>query len=407
MATFIIRGATSAGPGGRELAFAAIAFVAGAAVFGLTKFDETATRLGTAAALVVCAAGLWSALRFMGRSGKYRAGCLPRLSYVAAIGILIASTKLSLIEGFLFIPVVLFVGAVGNLLASSAAKQTMKVESEAAQLLDRQLAAGRPTDPFFVFLRPFYITGKIKLPNPRKSSFVLLPGYYVPNSVDWESEFAQEVERFGRYVALGSPREAVGAARITTPDREWRQTFVRLATFADAIFVIPSLRPGSQFELGWLRQSGLLSKCVFLWPSGFGAIAEKHGDTWEAIARSLGVLDADASRVGGGALATFHADGTIDRFTMSLPVGSGRKLRALLEHLIPGVRTHPMNEFEATFRRCQTALNEAEPEPEPIIQADEEMEEEEPLVELTALTCAACGKPLPDTFICASCDQSA
>ena len=388
--TLSIPAAPPAGPALREKFFATVAVVAGAGGAISTFFDDRSTLAELWIAFLLVVPAVMAAGRLL-KGGKYRAGWVSWLFYAAAIAVLIWSLQFELWISFLFIPVVLFIGSLGNLVKQIAARNRSVADSDRAVSIERELAAGQPTERFFLFLRPFYVTGKIAVPNPKKGSQVLLPSFYVEDVVDWETLFAEQVERFGRFVALGRPAEAVGAARIATSEREWREKFVRLAAFADAIFIIPSNRSGTSFEIQWLRERGLLRKCAFVWPANFASVAAQHGD-------------AMTDHNPGGALYTLGPGGAVDLMIAPLPVDARRHLFMALTRVLTLIRTDGLRDFERTLQQVRSevdalppfvlTVDDVVPEPEP-----------EPAIELTDLVCVECGRVLTDGFVCRLCER--
>ena len=368
--------------------------------------DADSTQLEMLSAGVLLIAGTIGAARLL-KSGKYRSGLSSWLFYAGAIGLLIYSTTIHLILALLMIPLILFVGSLGNLAHGIAARKTMEVDSDRAASIERELAAGRRTERFFLFLRPFYVTGKLGVANPRKSSLVLSPAYYAPDVVDWETLFAEQVERFGRFVALGRPEEAVGAGRISTSEREWREKFIRLATLADAIFVIPSNRAGTRFEIDWLRDRGWLNKCVFVWPGAFDSVAAQYGENGAEILRGVGAARLAEAGAAGGAMYTLDGDERVDLLIAPLPIAQPQRMFSALSKVLSVVRTDGLSYFERSLALCQSFIDALPPPAEQVDEVEPEEEQEEPAVELTGLACDACGRILDDGFVCATCEGEA
>jgi hypothetical protein len=127
--------------------------------------------------------------------------------------------------------------------------------------------AQQPEKSFFLYLRPFAITGLLSTANPEHAPGPMVPRAYTqPKVIDFESRLAAAIESLGPLVALGHPGEQFGAGRILSPDDGWKQDFESLARRAKAILIIPSNTPGTVWEIDWLVQGGLISKCIFVMP---------------------------------------------------------------------------------------------------------------------------------------------
>lgn len=141
---------------------------------------------------------------------------------------------------------------------------------------------GRAPPPFFLYLRPFY-ADELLVENPRASSIPFLPSHYYEPAVSWESVFAERVETFGRFVSLGTTSDSLSADRIESDESTWMNDFVLLASFANCIFVWPSTRPGTRWEINWLLRKDLVRKSVFVIADGYDAFTEMCGDTWDYV----------------------------------------------------------------------------------------------------------------------------
>ena len=134
-------------------------------------------------------------------------------------------------------------------------------EAEAALLL-RQLRDGeRITRDFFVYVRSFETTRRLR--PPMFYSLYLLQRLHAN---ELESYLALSLKRAGLLVALGMPEENMGAARVRTGDETWQSDIEQLLRWAKGVLVIPSDHAGTRWELELLRSEGLLHKCVFVMP---------------------------------------------------------------------------------------------------------------------------------------------
>jgi len=145
---------------------------------------------------------------------------------------------------------------------------------------------------FFLYLRPFYLTGRMQLKNPAHVSF---PGairhYTAKGIIDFETALERAVRKSGPLVALGQPGEMLGAGRIAASDEDWRAKFYALARVAHLIFVVPSHKSGTKEEIDWLRQNDYLGKCVFLMPPKFSKSKLDAAKCWNQATAVLAASD--------------------------------------------------------------------------------------------------------------------
>ena len=103
---------------------------------------------------------------------------------------------------------------------------------------------------------------------------------------DFETELADAVESQAQLVALGKPGEQIGAGRIESADDDWQAKFKELATRAVAIFLLPSLQPGTRAEIdAILSTDEWLAGTMFFVPPNdtvLGASAGVHLDVGAA-----------------------------------------------------------------------------------------------------------------------------
>lgn len=125
---------------------------------------------------------------------------------------------------------------------------------------------GNGAPRFSLYLRPFYITSK--LPAVIGSSLLSfeLEGEALP--VDLETVLETAIEPFAPLVGLGRPQEAAGAGRIETENTDWQNAIRHLIEKATLIFVLPSERSGTLWELSFLKEKDLLARCIFIMPGG-------------------------------------------------------------------------------------------------------------------------------------------
>lgn len=84
---------------------------------------------------------------------------------------------------------------------------------------------------------------------------------------DLETLLAHLVEPWAPLIGLGTPGEQLGAGRLESSDPTWRDQVVQLSAAAQRIFLLPSNRPGTAWELDHIApRPHLLAKPVFIVP---------------------------------------------------------------------------------------------------------------------------------------------
>ena len=146
-------------------------------------------------------------------------------------------------------------------------------DKKAAKILKmlRKNPGQAPRARYLVYLRPFFTTGHLGIKNKRKfSSIPILPMYHAKNAEseleDIEAILVRAFEPLGLLVAIGKPGEQFGSGRIPSDDHTWKVDVERLVRHAQMVIVIPSERPGTAWEINFLRNKGYLYKCVFMMP---------------------------------------------------------------------------------------------------------------------------------------------
>ncbi|KJY43416.1 hypothetical protein VR41_03330 [Streptomyces sp. NRRL B-1568] len=115
---------------------------------------------------------------------------------------------------------------------------------------------------YVLYLRPFLST--TQLPSgPLHGDMTMKPAQHI----DMELIFRRAFKRNRLFVALGKPGEAEGAARFLTSEKNWWNTFVKLAKEAEMIVLLPSAREGTFREAQWISQNGMLGKCLIFMPA--------------------------------------------------------------------------------------------------------------------------------------------
>jgi hypothetical protein len=137
---------------------------------------------------------------------------------------------------------------------------------------------------FGLYLRPFFSTGKIRVNLLRDAS------------MDWDFEtlFAYSLKGYLPIIALGQPGEHLGAGRIETQDDDWQALASDLIERADCIYIIPSNRPGTLWEMKYLKENHLLDKTIFIMPpeariAGNEGLFSSHWDVTKVSASEFGI----------------------------------------------------------------------------------------------------------------------
>lgn len=140
--------------------------------------------------------------------------------------------------------------------------QAQRRRDARATRLARAVMAGEPVERFALYLRPFVTSDRLAAQAPPA-----FPMAEVPVHLDAETLLARGLRATVPVIALGKSGDTVeGAARVTVSDDAWRETVEALARRAEFIVMVPLSRPGTMWELEWLKQSNLLSKIVFIMP---------------------------------------------------------------------------------------------------------------------------------------------
>jgi len=162
---------------------------------------------------------------------------------------------------------------------------------------------------FYLYLRAFNLTARMQIKNPERSIIPLSSFYNQPFDVEFESQLANALEGFGPLIGLGKPGEHYGAGRISSDEEGWKSDLQKLATGSKLIFVIPSPTSGTLWEIGWLKETGFLCKCVFVMPpssSPAGDIPGMWSRAVEAVNKFEIKLPPYSSK---GALLSFDSQG--------------------------------------------------------------------------------------------------
>jgi hypothetical protein len=280
---------------------------------------------------------------------KFGPGKLARTLYFVASMIvvvpLLVESRHGLPPGVSTLEFIAFMGAVGvlagaltygasRLSAAFRRRQQKKRDRRAAAIME-DARAGRPPD-FSLYLRAFETTGGM---HEIKDIGTALGAY---EDTDFESELAEAVENNIPLVGLGKPGEQEGAGRWPTSDATWQADVEVLARAALLLFLLPSARAGTLWELDWIIANRLLGKTVFVQPP-YDAKRRRGKEPkplydWEAawkevraagLTRSLKFPEFRRR----GAFFTFAADGAVAVYTEMRGVAGWILARRVNRHL--------------------------------------------------------------------------
>lgn len=161
------------------------------------------------------------------------------------------------------------VGMIGIFLHSRG-KHTLRLyrDWDAERLSDLLLSeqTHKQVPPLFLYFRPFKTTGQLHLRNPESDVAGPMPVMFEGKTMELESILREGLERYGALVGLGRSGEADGAGRVESSEESWRQKAAMLADKARLILLMPSDRAGTLEEMQLVRQTGYLTKTLFLMP---------------------------------------------------------------------------------------------------------------------------------------------
>lgn len=172
--------------------------------------------------------------------------------------------------------------------------RVQRKRDERAQALGGAISSGAPPHKYCLYLRPFTVTGKVPIcvldstMQAKTPKGKPLPPTQDQRFLDFETLLAMALDSYAPLIGLGHPGEQVGAGRIQTADENWQTEFLRLASAAHLILLIPSSRKGTAWELNTvLEDPTLLSKTVFIIPPDSGTSAI-YGDTLRSFEANAG-----------------------------------------------------------------------------------------------------------------------
>jgi len=235
----------------------------------------------------------------------------------------------------------LFLGFCARPLSRRYKSREQRKRDERAAAILAACREGRRRE-FSLYLRSFETTGRM----PFEAEMM---GVEVANNMgddavaDFETSLAHAVENGAPMLALGRPGEQIGAGRILTTEEGWQGDLSLLAREATVIFLAPSTRPGTMWEIDWLIDARLLHKTIWVQPpTGWGSLRHALGKArfdWKAMwDQIIGTMQSKGLQPPPfdkrGTLFTFDNNGTL-RVTSTLKGHAGaRGLGAFLrKHL--------------------------------------------------------------------------
>lgn len=167
------------------------------------------------------------------------------------------------------------------------------ISDKQARIAFIKIVKGKP-EVFTLYLRAFDTTEQVRFAPKRSfvwrmlqvAKFVLYSVFIGPFSgaegrerafvrmfVDRRSQSELEQAIWDDYrlgtplLALGNSDGKFGAGKIATTDANWKETAALLVEKSRAIICLPDDNAGTLWELGLLRQTGAISKTIFVMPS--------------------------------------------------------------------------------------------------------------------------------------------
>jgi hypothetical protein len=149
---------------------------------------------------------------------------------------------------------------------------------EADEIDRAALACVESGGRYFLYLRSFEFENDVRL---REDSFEAWMRTCWTRALRTSPRFyvAMALKQWGPTLGIGGVR-GPGMTLYTSSDMGWQQDFVRLAEGAAGIFVLPSVTPGSAWELDWLCVN-TLDKTVFLFPPQYAVSRDAWDPFWD------------------------------------------------------------------------------------------------------------------------------
>jgi len=159
-----------------------------------------------------------------------------------------------------------------------------------AKIIRDDVLAGKQTDPFFVFLRPFDIDGKFyAAPSCIPADYAYVEEYGWPTADhDMENALANMVYSHGLLIAISDKPGEAGAGYFKSTDETWQEEVPAICDPAAGIFMVPFASVGTAWEVDLLVHSSWLEKTFFVMPAeqprrlGIKGMTVDYRDMWSA-----------------------------------------------------------------------------------------------------------------------------
>jgi hypothetical protein len=285
---------------------------------------------------------------------SFRSGALARksmgLAYLLAVPIgLWSAAQLDAWWHYLlvFLGFILLPPAVGFGLAEKYKRvHQRKRDDRAAAILDQ--AYRGETGPYCLYLRSFKTTGKMGVESLDARFGVGGSDQELDKIVDFEGLLAEAMEPIAPLVALGLPGEQFGVGRVQSSDDRWKQDITTLAEHAMLLIVLPSERPGTQWEIEWVQKNRYLHKSIFIMPPESFSVWTSWQQIWDSMClqvREKGISLPMYDK--GGLLFTIGGNGEIIESRSLASVNSAVLISASIQILrISGLKALQGHVFE-------------------------------------------------------------
>jgi hypothetical protein len=195
---------------------------------------------------------------------------------------------------------------------------------------------------FFLYLRPFAVTGEI----------IAVPTDDLSRPIDLEIRMIDALAAWGPLIALGRPGEARGAGRKEVTEAEWQDAIDYALGAAAAIFILPGYQAGVVWEIECVMQLSLLHKTVFLQPPSSAFVSTEWRDRTRALMQSLRLpwMEASSNR---GLLFNVGAD---EKTLRKVVFGKTAGIRRFRRSVRPFLRQIGVGRKERVENAVNTAL---------------------------------------------------
>jgi hypothetical protein len=193
------------------------------------------------------------------------------------------------------------------LLRRHAKERQSRLDRVATEILSSD---GNQKGGYFLYLRPFGSTQRFCI-SPAYGNPASMRHFETGGSDDIETLLRQALSATGSLVALGKPGEHIGAGRAQSTDATWQDDVKKLAASARLIFLLPSHKPGTLWEISHLKTHDLLKHTILIMPP---AVHPSYRTTDPDTARDWS-LTQYACKPMGIKLPDFRATGALFRLT--------------------------------------------------------------------------------------------